>query len=283
MQTKFNRWRKGSIPKWYLSLLVVFALAWNVSGQPLEKKDIVFPPQPNELDPDAIFDEKGNLRLDGKIWVLEFKLFFREVPFRSIKVNVPGRGERIYYYLLYGVSNPTNKPRTFVPNFDLVVQDTFPPKAYRDEILPKVQEAIRREIDPRNVLDIKSSVEIYKKEIPVQKPNALKRWTYGVAIWTGPDPDDPNRKKGVDVPKKPTIGNSNYFSIFVSGLSNGLAETDHPRNAGEKITRVKTLQINFKRKGDAALRRDEDVVYHSHRWFYRTLDAVFPKDAEPEK
>ena len=79
-----------------------------------------------------------------------------------------------------------------------------------------------------------------KKRIlrPVQKPNALKRWTYGVAIWTGPDPADPKAKPGADERKPPTIGNSNYFSVFISGLSNGLAETDHPKTGCGKLSRL---------------------------------------------
>ena len=54
----------------------------------------------------------------------------------------------------------------------------------------------------------------------------------GVAIWDNVDPD------------------TNSFSIYVAGLSNGYAQTDNPIGADkEPIIRRKTLQLNFKKLG----------------------------------
>src|SRR6266404_5334230 len=113
-------------------------------------------PAPNAQDSDEIYDEKGNPKADSKIWVLDFKF----KPLRSIKVNVPGRGEQVCYYLWYQVINKTTEPHTFVPDIELVTQDTR--MTYRDEILPRVQDAIIQLEDPAGVLDIKNSVTMTK-------------------------------------------------------------------------------------------------------------------------
>src|SRR5687768_5852046 len=101
-------------------------------------------PAPNVQDRDEIFDKMGKPKAGSKIWVLDFKI----KPLRSIKVNVPGRGEQVCYYLWYQVINNTAEPHTFVPDFELVTQDTR--MVYRDEILPRVQEAIIALEDQQN-------------------------------------------------------------------------------------------------------------------------------------
>src|SRR5690349_15467535 len=50
------------------------------------------------------------------VWTLDFR--FKDP--RLIKVNVPGRGNRIFWYLWYQVINRTGEPRTFYPDFELV-------------------------------------------------------------------------------------------------------------------------------------------------------------------
>src|SRR5947209_3309722 len=127
-----------------LSLLPL-ALAQN----PNEK---VIKPGPNVHDKDEIYGPDGNPKPGSKLWVLDFKI----KPLRSIKVNVPGRGEQVCYYLWYQVINKTTDPHTFVPDIELVTQDTR--MTYRDEILPRVQDAIIQVEDPSGVLNIKNSV-----------------------------------------------------------------------------------------------------------------------------
>src|SRR5262249_4971934 len=75
---------------------------------------------------------------NAKLWVLDFK--FKDP--RLIKVNVPGRGQKVCWYLWYQVINYTGAPRTFIPDFELVTHDTN--MVYKDQILPAVQEAIAK-------------------------------------------------------------------------------------------------------------------------------------------
>lgn len=258
-----------------LFLLTVFVVMLLLnSSRAKNPNEHVIKPAPNVQDPDDIFDKNGKIKAEGKIWALEFKF----KPLRSIKVNIPGRGERICWYLWYQVANKTKKPHFFIPNFELVTQDTR--KVYRDEILPKVQAAIIEREDPAGVLDMKNSITIFKEPIPPSKENALPTWVSGVAIWTDPaEPlptDDEATKKKKE--KEPKLSDTNFFSIFVAGLSNGWAETDPLPGSKDPVIRRKTLQINFRRFGDGALRRDNDIRYISHKWIYRASHLKVPKD-----
>jgi len=234
-------------------------------------------PAPNTQDFDDIYDKKtGEPKVGSKLWVLDFKF----KPLRSIKVDIPGRGERVCWYLWYQVTNKTLQPHPFVPDFEMVCHDTK--EVYRDQILPKVQDAIIAVEDPTNINKIKNSVTITAEPIPQARQGAAPRPVTGVAIWVDPNEpsakDDEATRKAKE--KKPKLTDSNNFSIFIAGLSNGWTDTD---GAGEdpnkdRIVRRKTLQLNFRRFGDGALRRDEDIRYISHEWVYRASGLTIPKD-----
>jgi hypothetical protein len=236
------------------------------------EKDIK--PAPNIQDTDEIYDKDGTPKKGGRLWVLDLKV----KPLRSIKVNVPGRGEQICYYLWYQVINKTSEPHTFVPDFELVTHDTR--MVYRDEILPSVQEAIARaEGGP-----LENSVTITREPIPAARANAVPRPVTGVAVWT--DPNEPlaadseaTRAKKAKLPK---LVDSNSFSIFIAGLSNGWAETETVGGASEKVIRRKTLQIQFRRYGDGTLRRDEDLKLVGSEWLYRASKLTIPKEEKKD-
>jgi hypothetical protein len=254
-------------------LVVVPCLPLAVLAKNPNEKEIK--PAPHVLDKDEIYDKEGKPKVGSKLWVLDFKM----KPLRSIKVNVPGRGEQVCYYLWYQVINKTAEPRTFVPDFELVTQDTR--MTYRDEILPSVQDRIIALEDSAGVLNIKNSVTITRFPIPPSRENALPRAITGVAIWTDPneplpDDDEETRKKKAALPK---LTGSNFFSIYVAGLSNGWAETEAV--GGGTVVRRKTLQLNFRRFGDGTLRRDEDLRYINHDWIYRASTLTIPKEEEP--
>src|SRR5438477_8211967 len=85
-------------------------------------------------------EDKDDIRkADGKIWVLDFKFYDP----RQITVDIAGRGRKICWYLKYQIINNTNEPRTFVPDFVIVTPDR-PGHVYHDQVLPKVQDAIRQ-------------------------------------------------------------------------------------------------------------------------------------------
>jgi hypothetical protein len=235
------------------ALVLGASLAWAQRPNEREVK-----PQINVQDPGKINDE------DGKLWVLDFK--FKDP--RLIKVDVPGRGQKVCLYLWYQVINYTKEPRLFIPDFELVTHDRN--TVHHDQILPKVQEAIRQIEDPTGYLNIKNSVTITAEPIPVSKKDAAPKAVTGVAIWDDVDPD------------------SNRYSIFVAGLSNGWTVTDNPADPKKQIVRRKTLQLNFKRLGDKYLQKSEEIRFvPPAEWMYRGSQLDIPglpmKPVEPKK
>jgi hypothetical protein len=226
-----------------LCMMAIFALmGLALAGNPNERE---IKPEANVQDGDDISSP------DSKVWVLDFR--FKDP--RVIKVDIPGRGERVCWYLWYQVVNFTKEPRTFIPDFELVTRDRS--TVHHDQILPKVQEAIRRLEDPTDYLRIKNSVTIAAEPIPPSKPNAPRPVT-GVAIWDDVDPD------------------ANVYSIFVSGLSNGWAVTDPIPPSTKPVIRRKTLQLDFKRVGDRYHQRSEAVRFLRSEWIYRGSQIEVP-------
>jgi hypothetical protein len=206
-------------------------------------------PEANVLDPDKI----GK---DSNLWVFDFK--FKDP--RVIKIDVPARGPKVCWYLWYQVINNTGKPQFFIPDFDWVTLDQK--TSHHDQILPRVQEEIRKIEDRNDYLKIKNSVTISANPIPPSRENADPIAVTGVAIWDDIDPD------------------SNHFSIFVQGLSNGWAETDDPLEPGnkdKKIIRRKTLQLNFRRLGDKYYQKSEEIRFEAPaKWEYRASKMKVP-------
>lgn len=223
--------------------------------------------QPNERyikDDNPVVDAEASR--GGKLWVLDFK--FKDP--RLIKVNIPGRGQRLCWYLWYQVINRTGQPRTFIPDFELATHDTN--MVYRDQILPAVQEAIIRIEDPTGYYKIKNSVTIAAEPIPVSLPKADPKVVTGVAIWTdlnepeGDDDEDAKKRKE----KLPKLIDSNRYSIFVAGLSNGWSLTDPIPPSTRPVVRRKTLQLSFRRLGDKYLMKSDAIQFvPPAQWMYR--------------
>jgi hypothetical protein len=207
-----------------------------------------------------------NVEDPAGIWVLEFR--FKDP--RVITVDIPGRGRKLCWYLWYQViNNPEGQgskdPVTFIPDFEIVTLDK--PGVYKDQILPKVQEAIQKIEDPAGYeekkqgrvpyLDLKNSVTMAGQPIPPSKPDAFPRAVTGVAIWD-------------DVPADTT-----QFSIFVSGLSNGWAKANNLPDNQPLILR-KTLKLNFRRLGDRTYQDSSELRYQPPaEWLYRPSKLHF--------
>src|SRR5713101_634768 len=86
--------------------------------------------------------QQSNVQDKGDIWVLDFR--FKDP--RLITVDVPGRGRKVCWYLWYQLINNTGQARTPTLDFELVTLDK--PGVHQDEVLPKVQEAIKKIEDP---------------------------------------------------------------------------------------------------------------------------------------
>lgn len=240
-------------------LVAVFALgplALSLAG-PNEREVKILS---NVKDPDNIYTKEGKLRLDSKVWVLNFR--FKDP--RLITVDIPGRGRKICWYLWYQVTNPYPEPHTVIPDFELVTLDKN--SVHHDQVLPRVQEAIARVEDPTGFQAIKNSVTIAIEPLPALKPEALPKPVTGVAVWDDVDPD------------------SNRFTIFVSGLSNGWAETDPVKPGGPPVIRRKTLQLNFKRLGDRYLMDSNEIRFEGPaEWVYRASELKVPAGPNPGK
>jgi hypothetical protein len=213
-------------------------------------------PEANVQDTDDIDHDR---KPDSKLWVLHFR--FKDP--RLITVDIPGRGRKLCWYMWYQVINYTREPHTFIPDFELVTQDKD--GVYHDQVLPTAQEAIRKIEDPTKLLDIKNSVTIAADPIPVSKKNGPVRAVTGLAIW-----DDK------------AIAESNRYSIFVSGLSNGVALTDPVEPKGKQVVRRKTLRLDFKRIGDQYYQDAREIHFMPPAtWVYRAADLKVAKDDKP--
>jgi hypothetical protein len=200
------------------------------------------------------------------VWTLHFAY----LPPRIVQVDTP-TGKRTAWYMVYKVWNTSDTPVEFYPVFELVTKDGEL-RNFLDEPQPMAFDQIRRMEDPSisdknpaGELNIQSSVSISKNRIPVTRPDSVPRAVYGVAIW-------------LDVPEKaPTTNN---FSVYVSGLSNGLAVSESD-NGTETISQ-KTLQIDFfrptdnTRPGRTDIRPNDNSGLGAEKWIYRTAPVRKP-------
>jgi hypothetical protein len=252
----------------FLALVVLSLIGLPLAANPNER---YVKPGGNIQDADA-----GR---NTKLWVLDFK--FKDP--RLIKVNIPGRGQRVCWYLWYQVINHSGAPRTFIPDFELVTHDTN--MTYHDQIMPAVQEAIQKVEDPTGYYKIKNSVTISAEPIPISLSRDTPRAITGVAIWVDPNEPNPTDDEGAKKRKAslPKLAESNRYSIFVAGLSNGWAVTDPIPPDTKPVVRRKTLQLNFKRLGDKYLMKSEEIRFlPPPQWIYRgsRLNVVLPPPAK---
>jgi hypothetical protein len=251
-----------------VTVAVGVAVALATAAPPPNPNERIVEPSPNIQDQDSIYifkkigdREVKELNRDSKVYVLNFK--FKDP--RLITVDIPGRGRKICWYLWYQVTNPYDEPKTLIPEFDLVTQDTN--KVFRDQILPKAQDAIAKVEDPNDYLKIKNSVTVSRDPIPPTKADAVPRTVTGVAIW---DQEE--------------IADSNRYDIYVAGLSNGVNETDPVEPGGPRGVRRKTLQLRFQRVGDKYYQDSREIHFMPPaQWVYRDagIKATATKDDKP--
>jgi len=213
----------------------------------------------------------------GKLWTLHFR--FRDI--RLIKVNIPGKGTRLCWYLWYQVINYTGEPRTFIPQFELVTDKR---QTYVDQVIPAAQEEVSK-LFPYD--KIKNSVTIAKEPIPVSLPMADPRPVTGVATWIDPyEPagdDDAKEKKFKEGMSK--LIDSNSYTVYVTGLSNGFTTIDGDASDPRPIVVRKTLQLPFRRVGDKFLMKTDAIRYQpgtASPWLYRASKVRLDVPAAPK-
>jgi hypothetical protein len=212
------------------------------------------------------------------IWTLHFRF---QDP-RIIIEKVPGRGTKTIWYMVYRVYNldPKEETHIFVPDFELVTLDTHIRRT--DEVLPTVEEVIRKREDPTGRFGVKNSVTISENPIPVSKKDAFPRAITGVAIWTDVDPTPTVAKQ--------KVVRTNKFSIFIAGLSNGYTEEvklgEDGKPTGVKIIKRKSLQLDFERLGDGEITEPSGIRWTGNAtWMYRETSPIdeLKKDAKETK
>ena len=206
--------------------------------------------------------EPVDLPLDRSgVWTLHFAY----IPPRITTVET-SNGPRTVWYMVYRVWNTSDTPVLFVPELELVTKDGEL-RTFLDEPQPTVVKRIRELEDPTGAYNLKTSVQLSAERIPVTKPDSVPRAVHGVAVW-------------LDVPAK--ANTTNNFSVYVTGLSNGLAVSESEN--GEIISR-KTLQIDFVRPTDDTRRKLNDIRPNestglgAEKWIYR----VIPNARKAEK
>jgi hypothetical protein len=211
------------------------------------------------------------------VWTLHFRF---QDP-KIIVENVPARGTRVIWYMIYRVYNldPKEQPVRFYPDIELVTLDRN--TRHQDEVLPSVEKIIREKEDPSGRFNIKNSVTISAEDIPVSKKDAYPRAVTGVAIWTDVDPARDSKDK---TPR------TNKFSIFIAGLSNGYTEERPIDQPGTKIIKRKTLQLDFDRLGSGEVTDPSGIRYTGNAtWMYRAsteplkVAAADPSSPDPKK
>lgn len=234
--------------------------------------------QPGERRVDPL-----KLPLDRQgVWTLHF----RYKPPRIVtlkgfdKAGKPA--DQLVWYMWYQVYNREGEPVYFLPEFELVTKDLNTahldePQPYVFDQIKKLEDATVTAADPAGVQNILSSVEISKRPIPPSKRDAFPRLVTGVAVWT--DMTD-------KAPK------TNRFSVYVTGLSNGVAleqtKPVPPDNKPVELIKKKTLRLDFVRPTDDRRPevndiRPDDATGPSETWVYRTAAELKPKAAAAPK
>lgn len=198
-------------------------------------------------------------------WTLHFRYKVpRIVPLDGLDAAAKP-AKKVVWYMWYQVYNLSGEPQTFLPEFELVTKDLN--TTHLDEPQPYMVEQLDKIENPTNEprLRVLSTIGISKRPVPPTKPDSIPVLVTGVAIWT-------------DMAEK--APKTNKFSVYVTGLSNGLAVEETP--TGEKLIKRKTLQINFLRPTDDNRPQIGDIVPDdqngpAERWIYRTVSSVKPK------
>lgn len=233
-----------------LTLAVVVTLAGTAAAQPPSGSY-------RPVDPVTLPLDRDN------VWTLHFAY----TPPRIATLDVPGKGKKTVWYMVYQVWNTGDTPRTVIPRFELVTKDG-PLVSLLDDLSPALAEQVRGIEDTSKSLNMQSSVSISKVPVPVTRADSVPRSVYGIALW--PDVAE----------KAPAVNN---FSVYVTGLSNGTSVTKSEGGA-ETITR-KTLQLDFLRPTDANnqtlgdIRPNENGGLGAYRWVYRAT----PVRTQPAK
>ncbi len=223
--------------------------------------------------------EPAKLPLDREdVWTLHFRY---KTPRIMTVDGFDARGnpaKQSVWYMWYQVYNRSGEPVTFIPEFEIVTTDLNTnhldePQPYIFEQIKKFEDRTISKDQPNGVLNLKTTIDISKKPIPASKPDAFPRLVSGLAIWT-------------DMTEK--ASRTNKFSIYVTGLSNGVAVEQSkpipPNNEILTLVKKKSLRLNFIRPTDDKNLsivdiQPDDASGPVETWVYRTSTTLKPRGA----
>lgn len=200
-----------------------------------------------------------DVRMEHDVWALEFS--YKPMRFIDVEIaDASGRSQRkTVWYLVYRVTNRTDKPIKWVPRFLLHAQEARPAEGepatgsyYPDRILANAVPAIQRREDPRRKL--LNCVEMASEEIlPSTEEEDNSVW--GVATWRDIDPK------------------TDLLSVYVQGLTNAYEIKVGEDGKWERFLR-KTLQLNFWRPSDEFYAHEREIRVGipgevDYRWVYK--------------
>ena len=175
-----------------------------------------------------------------KVWTLSFGYNWP----RMVRVKEPGKPTKLYWYMTYVIVNDTSKEHLFVPDFTLV---TDTDKVYRDVVAPAAERLARIRSDA--TVKYENSVTI-AGPLPPAKPDGRDYSKHGIAIFDS-----------VDL-------KTDFFSIFVTGLSNGYQEVTDPKTK-KTVIRRKTVRLKFAMPGDEFYPDEDEIFSQGWEWVYR--------------
>ncbi len=169
------------------------------------------------------------------LWALEVQ--YKSLRMIYIDLTDPKTGKKkkeLVWYLVYKALNrpfegqqddsdktpvnqfdkPPNEKPIFVPEFTLLTDDNGVQRIFEDEILLEAQAAIIK----RERQSLRNSVEAVgpiPEPTPIDAPKAEENAIYGLAMWRGMNPE------------------TDYFTIFLSGFSNGYRYVKGPVSYGQ--------------------------------------------------
>ena len=181
-------------------------------------------------------------------WLLNFELHGNP---QKISVTLPGESKpRVYWYLLYTVTNETGEEINFYPQIELFT-DTF--KLYRadQDIRRVVFSAIQKRY--ATTIPLLERQQAITGKLLMGQDNARD----SVAIFEDFDP----KARSID--------------IFVSGLSNEIVRIKSPLKADQDSAQPaetllrRTLRLNYKVPGDDLNPNDRVILYQDRSWVLR--------------
>jgi hypothetical protein len=187
---------------------------------------------------------------DRSVWKLDFAF---EDPAR-ISITLPGDVEpTTYWYMLYTVTNSTERDIAFFPTFDLVTETLDVVKG-GDAVSPRVVGAIRALHRKRYPF----LVDPMKVSGPLRQ--GVDNARTSVAVFRNFDPD------------------ANRFTVFVAGLSGEIERVPNPTFDRDKPVSDsnspfflfrKTLAIEYDLPGDQRTRREAVPQRTNQEWVMR--------------